>query len=118
VAIIGANVCLSAQTAFVPLSKIASWKGEYHHIQVSVDKPETQLVYREGYYARSAEATANPTPNSSGMLCDWARLPNRRYSLLRRLPGLANQRLLHLVLGVRDRVSGRFGRVEVPLAGP
>jgi hypothetical protein len=38
------------------------WKGAYHRIQVSVDKPGAQLVYREGYYARSAETESTPTP--------------------------------------------------------
>jgi VWFA-related protein len=47
--------------AYPPPDK--EWKGAYHRVQISVDKPEAQLVYREGYYARSAEAEAKPTPD-------------------------------------------------------
>jgi hypothetical protein len=46
--------------AYPPPDK--EWQGAYHRVQISVDKPEAQLVYREGYYARSAEAEAKPTP--------------------------------------------------------
>ena len=46
--------------AYTPPDK--EWQGAYHRIQISVDKPEAQLVYREGYYARSAEVEAKLTP--------------------------------------------------------
>jgi len=38
------------------------WKGAYHRIQLSVDQHGSKLVYREGYYARSAETGSKPTP--------------------------------------------------------
>ena len=38
--------------AYTPPDK--EWKGAYHRIQMSVDKPDAQLVYRQGYYAGSA----------------------------------------------------------------
>jgi len=37
------------------------WKGAYHRIQVSVDKPGARLVYREGYYAKDAENASKST---------------------------------------------------------
>jgi VWFA-related protein len=176
--------------AYTPPDK--GWQGAYHRIQVSVDKPEAQLVYREGYYARSAEAEAKPTqeqfrdalrlsapaeqavqftsqvtrsgesatvaygvePNTvnfqedaSGQFLtdiDFAILeydakgkvldkslirlsgtmtPEQRAQLSSKTLSAKQTITLragatNLVLGVRDRVSGRFGRVEVPLAGP
>jgi VWFA-related protein len=176
--------------AYPPPDK--EWKGAYHRVQISVDKPETQLVYREGYYARSAEAIANPTPDqfrdalrlgapaeqavlftsqitksgesatveygvepktvnfqedASGQFLtdiDFAVLEYDAKgkvldkSLIRLSGKMTPEQRVHLssktltakqaitlrvgatnlVLGVRDRVSGRFGRVEVPLGNP
>jgi VWFA-related protein len=45
--------------AYTPPDK--EWKGAYHRIQISVDEPGAQLLYREGYYARSVEAQTKPT---------------------------------------------------------
>jgi VWFA-related protein len=39
--------------AYIPPDK--EWKGTYHRIQLSVDTPGAQLVYRQGYYAKDAE---------------------------------------------------------------
>jgi VWFA-related protein len=38
------------------------WKGAYHRIQISGDQPDTQLVYRQGYYAGGAATSSKPTP--------------------------------------------------------
>jgi VWFA-related protein len=176
--------------AYTPPDK--DWQGGYHRVQISVDKPEAQLVYREGYYARSAEAEAKPTPeqfrdalrlgapaeqalqftsqitksgelatveygvepktvnfeeDASGQLLidiDFAILeydakgkvldksairlsgkmtPEQRVHLTSKTLSAKQTITLkagatNLVLGVRDRVSGRFGRVEVPLINP
>ena len=176
--------------AYTPPDK--EWQGAYHRIQVSVDKPEAHLVYREGYYARSSEAEAEPTPeqfrdalrlgapseqavqftsqitksgesatveygvepktvnfeeDASGQFLtdiDFAILeydakgkvldksavrlsgkmtPEQRANLSSKTLSAKQTITLkvgatHLVLGVRDRVSGRFGRVEVPLEKP
>jgi hypothetical protein len=176
--------------AYTPPDK--EWKGAYHRVQVSVDKPEAQLVYREGYYALSAEAEAKPTPeqfrealrlgapaelavqftsqikksaelatveydveprtvnfqeDGSGQLLtdidfaileydakgkvldkslirlsgkmtpdQRARLSSKTLSAKQTITLRANA--TNLVLGVRDRVSGRFGRVEISLGKP
>jgi VWFA-related protein len=176
--------------AYTPPDK--EWQGAYHRIQVAVGEPEAQLAYREGYYARSAEAEAKPTPeefrdalrlgapseqavqftsqitksgesatveygvepktvnfeedasgqfltdidfaileyDAKGKVLDKSAIrlsgkmtPEQRANLSSKTltakqtitlkVGAAN-----LVLGVRDRVSGRFGRVEVPLEKP
>jgi VWFA-related protein len=176
--------------AYTPPDK--AWQGAYHRIQVSVDKPEAQLVYRDGYYARNAEVEAKPTPEQfrdalrlnapseqavqftsqitrSGELAtveygvepktvnlqedasgqfltdiDFAILeydakgkvldkslirlsgkitPEQRSHLSSKMLSAKQTITLrvgatNLVLGVRDRVSGRFGRVEVPLGSP
>jgi len=176
--------------AYTPPDK--EWQGAYHRIQVSVDKPEAQLVYRDGYYARTAEAEAKPTPeqfrdalrlgapseqavqftsqitksgesatveygveprtvnfqeDASGQFLtdiDFAILeydakgkvleksairlsgkmtPEQRAHLSSKTLSAKQTITLragatNLVLGVRDRVSGRIGRVEVPLGSP
>ena len=176
--------------AYPPPDK--EWQGAYHHIQVSVDKPEAQLVYREGYYARNAEAEAKPTPeqfrdalllgapseqavqftsqitksgesatveygvepktvnfeedasgqfltdidfaileyDAKGKVLDKSAIrlsgkmtPEQRAHLSSKTLSAKQTITLkvgatNLVLGVRDRVSGRFGRVEVPLGKP
>jgi VWFA-related protein len=176
--------------AYPPPDK--EWQGAYHRIQVSVDKPEAQLVYREGYYARSAEAEAKPTPeqfrdalrlgapseqavqftsqitksgesatveygvepktvnfeedasgqfltdidfaileyDAKGKVLDKSAIrlsgkmtPEQRAHLSSKTLSAKQTITLkvgatNLVLGVRDRVSGRFGRVEVPLGKP
>jgi VWFA-related protein len=173
--------------AYPPPDK--EWQGAYHRVQISVDKPEAQLVYREGYYARRAEAEAKPTPEQfrdalrlgapaeegvqftsqisrSGELAtvaygvepktvnfqddgsgqfltdiDFAILEFDAKgkvldkSLIRRSGKMTGQQVANLssetlsakqtiplkagattlVLGVRDQISGRFGKVEVPL---
>lgn len=173
--------------AYTPPDK--QWQGAYHRIQVSVDKPEAQLVYREGYYARSAWPEAEPTAQQfrdalqlgapsersvqftsqitrSGELAtvEYAVEPQTvnfqqdasgqfpidfdfailQYdakgkvldkSLIRLSGKMTPEQRLHLssktlsakqtitlkagatnlVLGVRDRVSGQFGSVEIPL---
>ena len=176
--------------AYPPPDK--EWQGAYHRIQVSVDKPEAQLVYREGYYARSSEAEAKPTPeqfrdalrlgapseqavqftsqitksgesatveygvepktvnfeedasgqfltdidfaileyDAKGKVLDKSAIrlsgkmtPEQRAHLSSKTLSAKQTITLkvgatNLVLGVRDRVSGRFGRVEVPLGKP
>ena len=176
--------------AYTPPDK--EWQGAYHRIQVSVDKPEAQLVYRDGYYARTAEAEAKPTPeqfrdalrlgapseqavqftsqitrsgesatveygvepktvnfeeDASGQFLidiDFAILEYDAKgkvldkSAIRLSGKMTSEQRAHLssktlsakqtitlkvgarnlVLGVRDRVSGRIGRVEVPLGSP
>jgi VWFA-related protein len=176
--------------AYPPPDK--EWQGAYHHVQISVDKPEAQLDYREGYYARSPEAEAKPTPeqfsdalrmgapdeqavqftsqiSKSGELAtveygvepktvnfqqdassqfltdiDFAILEYDAKgkvldkSLIRLSGKMTAQQVANLtsktlsakqtiplkvgattlVLGVRDQISGRFGRVEVPLGKP
>jgi hypothetical protein len=173
--------------AYPPPDK--EWKGAYHRVQISVDKPEAQLVYREGYYARSAEAVAKPTPEQfrdalrlgapaeqalqfTSQVARSAELATVAYgvepktvdfqqdasgqfltdiefaileydakgkvldrSLIRLSGKMTTQQVANLssktlsakqtiplkagattlVLGVRDQISGRFGRVEVPL---
>jgi len=158
-------------------------------MQVSVDEPEAQLFYREGYYARDPAADAKPTPeqfrdalrpgapaeqavqftsqitrtgesatveyaveaktvnfeeDASGQFLTDIEFAILEYdakgkvldkSLIRLSGKMTPEQRLHLssktlsakqtitlkagaanlVLGVRDRVSGRFGRVEVPL---
>jgi VWFA-related protein len=37
------------------------WDGGYHRIQIAVNEPGVQLVYRQGYYARDAEPEPSPT---------------------------------------------------------
>jgi VWFA-related protein len=176
--------------AYTPSDK--EWQGAYHRIQVSVDKPEAQLVFREGYYARSAEPEAKPTPeqfrdalrlgapseqavqftsqiiksgesatveygvepktvnfeedasgqfltdidfaileyDAKGKVLDKSAIrlsgkmtPEQRVHLSSKTLSAKQTITLkvgatNLVLGVRDRVSGRFGRVEVPLGKP
>jgi VWFA-related protein len=176
--------------AYTPPDK--EWQGAYHRIQVAVGKPEVQLVYRDGYYARTAEPEAKPTPeefrgalrlgapseqavqftsqitksgesatveygvepktvnfqeDASGQFLtdiDFAILEYDAKgkvldkSLIRLSGKMTPEQRSHLssktltakqtitlrvgatnlVLGVRDRVSGRFGRVEVPLGSP
>ena len=176
--------------AYPPPDK--EWQGAYHRIQISVDKPEAQLVYREGYYARSAEPEVKPTPeqfrnalrlgapaeqavqftsqitksgesatveygvepktvnfeedasgqfltdidfaimeyDAKGKVLDKSAIrlsgkmtPEQRAHLSAKTLS-AKQTIplkvgaTNLVLGVRDRVSGRFGRIEVPLGSP
>jgi VWFA-related protein len=50
--------------AYIPPDK--EWKGAYHRIQVSVNKPEARLLYRDGYYAQSITADARPTAEQFG----------------------------------------------------
>jgi VWFA-related protein len=176
--------------AYTPSDK--EWKGAYHRIQVSVDKAEAQLLYREGYYAQSVAADAKPTPeqfrdalrlgapseqavqftsqitksgesatveygvepktvnfeedasgqfltdidfaileyDAKGKVLDKSAIrlsgkmtPEQRVHLSSKTLSAKQTITLkagatNLVLGVRDRVSGRFGRVEVPLGKP
>jgi VWFA-related protein len=176
--------------AYTPPDK--EWQGAYHRMQVSVDKPDAQLVYREGYYARTAAADAKPTPeqfrdalrlgapaeqavqftsqitksgesatveygvepktvnlqedasgqfltdidfaileyDAKGKVLDKSAIrlsgkmtPEQRAHLSSKTLSAKQTITLrvgatNLVLGVRDRVSGRFGRVEVPLGSP
>ncbi len=176
--------------AYTPPDK--EWQGAYHRIQVSVDKPEAQLVYRDGYYARTAEAEAKPTPeqfrdalrlgapseqavqftsqitksgesatveygvepktvnfeedasgqflididfaileyDAKGKVLDKSAIrlsgkmtPEQRAHLSSKTLSAKQTITLragatNLVLGVRDRVSGRIGRVEVRLGSP
>jgi VWFA-related protein len=176
--------------AYTPPDK--EWKGAYHRIQVSVDRPAAQLLYREGYYAQSVEAEAKPTPeqfrdalregappeqavqftsqitrsaeletveyvvdpktvdfkeDTSGQFLTDIDLAILEYdakgnvldkSLIQRTGKMTPDQRAHLiattlsakqtiplkhgamslVLGVLDRISGRFGRVEVPLGNP
>jgi hypothetical protein len=176
--------------AYPPPDK--EWQGAYHRVQISVDKPDAQLVYREGYYARSAEAVAKLTPeqfrdalrlgapaelalqfssqitrsgesatvaygvepktvnfqqDASGQLLTDIDFAILEYdgkgkvldrSLIRLSGKMTSQQVANLssktlgakqtiplkagattlVLGVRDQISGRFGRVEVPLGKP
>jgi VWFA-related protein len=37
------------------------WKGGYRRIQLSLDKPGNQLIYREGYYAKDPQSPSAPT---------------------------------------------------------
>ncbi len=37
------------------------WKGGYRRIQLSLDEPGNQLIYREGYYAKDPQSTPTPT---------------------------------------------------------
>jgi hypothetical protein len=37
------------------------WKGGYRRIQLSLDEPGNQLIYREGYYAKAPESAPTPT---------------------------------------------------------
>jgi hypothetical protein len=173
--------------AYPPPDK--EWQGAYHRIQISVDKPEAQLVYRLGYYARNAEAVAKPSPerfrdglrlgapaelavqftsqitksgeletveygvepktvnfqqdasgefltdidfaimeyDAKGKVLDKslirlsgkmtaqqvANLSSKTLSAKQTIPLKAGATTL--VLGVRDQISGRFGKVEVPL---
>ena len=173
--------------AYTPPDK--EWQGAYHRVQISVDKPEAQLVYREGYYARSAEVEAKSTPEQfrdalrlgapaeqavqfTSTITRSGELATAEYSVepktvdlqedasgqfltdidfamleydakgkvldksLIRLSGkMTPEQRVHLssktlsakqtipikagattlVLGVRDQISGRFGKVEVPL---
>jgi len=165
------------------------WKGAYHRIKMSVDQPETRLVYRQGYYARNTETEPKPTPeqfknamrlnapfemavqftskitktgevaevesavepktvdyqqDSSGQYfvdIDFAILEYDakgkvlENSLIKLSGKMTPQQVAHLsattlvgkqtiklkigaktlVLGVRDQVSGRFGKIEVAL---
>jgi VWFA-related protein len=45
--------------AYTPPDK--EWKGAYHRMQISVDRPGAQLVYREGYYAIDADNAPKST---------------------------------------------------------
>jgi VWFA-related protein len=47
--------------AYTPPDK--EWKGAYHRIQVSTDTPDAQLVHRQGYYAKDAEAESKSMPD-------------------------------------------------------
>ncbi len=85
--------------AYTPPDK--EWQGAYHRIQVAVDKPEAQLVYREGYYARSAEAEAKPTPEQFRDALRLGAPSDKRFSLRRRLPSLANQQRLNMASSQR-----------------
>lgn len=176
--------------AYTPPDK--EWQGAYHRIQVSVDKPEAQLLYREGYYAQSVVVGAKRTPEQfrdalrmgapseqavqfTSQITKSGELATVEYgvepktvnfqedasgqflidiefaileydakgkvldkSLIRLSGKMTPEQRSHLssktlsakqaitlrvgarnlVLGVRDRVSGRFGRVEVPLGSP
>jgi VWFA-related protein len=173
--------------AYPPPDK--EWQGAYHRIQISVDKPEAQLVYRLGYYARNAEAVAKPSPERfrdglrlgapaeqavqfTSQITKSGELETVEYgvepktvnfqqdasgefltdidfaimeydakgkvldkSLIRLSGKMTAQQVANLssktlsakqtiplktgattlVLGVRDQISGRFGKVEVPL---
>jgi VWFA-related protein len=37
------------------------WNGAYRRIQLSLNEPGTQLIYREGYYAKDLQSTPAPT---------------------------------------------------------
>jgi VWFA-related protein len=37
------------------------WKGGYRRIQLSLDEPGNQLIYREGYYAKDPQSAPTPT---------------------------------------------------------
>ncbi len=37
------------------------WDGKYRRIQLSLDEPDTQLIYRQGYYAKDPPSTPAPT---------------------------------------------------------
>jgi VWFA-related protein len=37
------------------------WKGGYRRIQLSLDEPGNQLIYREGYYAKDPQSASAPT---------------------------------------------------------
>jgi hypothetical protein len=37
------------------------WNGRYRRIQLSLDDPRNQLIYREGYYAKEPQSPATPT---------------------------------------------------------
>jgi hypothetical protein len=37
------------------------WKGGYRRIQLNLDEPGNQLIYREGYYAKDPESPSAPT---------------------------------------------------------
>jgi hypothetical protein len=176
--------------SYTPSDK--DWKGAYHRIQLAVDRPETKLVYREGYYAQSGEAAPTPTPEQfkealragtpselavqfTSKITKTGELATAEYTVepstvdfqqgssaqflvdidfaileydakgkildksLVRLNGkMTSEQRAHvsartlstkqtislkpgattLVLGVRDRVSGRFGTIEVPLSAP
>jgi VWFA-related protein len=176
--------------AYTPPDK--EWKGTYHRIKVSVDQPDTRLIYRRGYYARNTETEPKPTPeqfknamrlnapsemavqftskitrsgehaevesavepktvdyqqDSSGQYfadIDFAILEYDakgkvlENSLIKLSGKMTSQQVAHLsartltgkqtiklkagaktlVLGVRDQVSGRFGKVEVTLGTP
>ena len=173
--------------AYTPPDK--EWQGAYHRVQISVDKPEAQLVYREGYYARSAEVETKSTPEQfrdalrlgapaeqavqfTSTITKSGKLATAEYSVepktvdlqedasgqfltdidfailvydakgkvldksAIRLSGkMTPEQRVHLssktlsakqtipiksgattlLLGVRDQISGRFGKVEVPL---
>jgi VWFA-related protein len=173
--------------AYTPPDK--EWQGAYHRVQISVDKPEAQLVYREGYYARSTEVEARSTPEQfrdalrlgapaeqavqfTSTITKSGKLATAEYnvepktvdlqedasgqfltdidfaileydakgkvldkSAIRLSGKMTPEQRVHLssktltakqtipikdgattlVLGVRDQISGRFGKVEVPL---
>ena len=107
--------------AYTPPDK--DWQGAYHHVQISVDKPQAQLVYREGYYARSAggrsEVNAGTVP---GSFADWVRLQSRRYSLLLRSRSPKSLRPPNIMSSQKPWTprkmlaasSGRDGFLELP----
>ena len=38
-----------------------TWDGRYHRFKLAVDRPDVQMVYRQGYYARDAQVQPPPT---------------------------------------------------------